>query len=262
MLDPLSKTVEEIQRVAKSCELHIFFGWLSEESQGPKVHWNTESGGDWNGFLDCAKAVSASVIYLNWAPFERFQVDEAVAEIEARLAEGDGSNDEKKETQKLLAKIREFGANVGLTCIIDIAFVSNGVVHLYQKTADWFSEFEELLPEDSDDKSEDRKPVDRATVDKWALALASDPNYFTSKQREYLLEKLAGDEFSKLPIFDVLRRAEIIFQEDFKGAAEQKLVDQVGLLREQGLNLNAIALKLGLSRDKVSGLVSSIPKKS
>jgi len=261
MVDALSKTVEEIRQVAKKGDLRIFFGWLSEENHLPGVHWNIEHGGDWKGFLDCAKAVSATVIYLNWAPFEQFQVDEAVTEIEAKLAESDGSNDERKETQRLLAKVREFGAKVGLTCIIDIAFLSNHVVHLYQETADWFSEFEELLPEETDDEPEARKSDDKATVDKWALALASDPRYFRSKEREYVLEKLAGNEFSKLPIFAVLRRAEIIFQEDFKDAAEQKLVEEVRQLREQGLNLNAIAHKLGLSRDRVSGLVSFISRK-
>ncbi len=98
-------------------------------------------------------------------------------------------------------------------------------------------------------------------MNKWALALASDPRYLTSKQREYLLEKLAGQEFSELPTFDVLRRAETIFQADFRQVAEEKLTDEIRRLREQGLNLNAIALKLGISRDRVSGLVSAIPNK-
>jgi len=148
-----------------------------------------------------------------------------------------------------------------LTCIIDLAFVSNSVVHIYQETANWFDEFEELLPEDEDDEDEGRTSIDKAMVNKWALALASDPMYLTSKQREYLLEKLAGQEFSKLPTFEVLRRAETIFQADFRQVAEEKLSDEIRQLREQGLNLNAIALKLGISRDRVSGLVSAIPKK-
>ncbi len=123
-----------------------------------------------------------------------------------------------------------------MTCIIDLAFVSNSVVHIYQETANWFDEFEELLPEDEDDEDEGRTSIDKAMVNKWALALASDPMYLT-------------------------RRAETIFQADFRQVAEEKLSDEIRQLREQGLNLNAIALKLGISRDRVSGLVSAIPKK-
>jgi len=260
MNDPLSKTLEEIRQVAENSGLHIFFGWLAEHNDSLAVHWNEDNGGDWKGFLGCAKAVSASILYLNWAPFEQFHVDDAVSEIESELTESEGRDDGTKDIKKLLNQIRAFETKVGLTCIIDLAFVSNGVVHIYQETADWFDEFEELLPEDEDDEQEERKPVDKATVNKWALALASDPQYLTSKQREYLLEKLAGQEFPKLPIFDVLRRAETIFQADFRQVAEEKLSDEIRQLREQGLNLNAVALKLGISRDRASGLVSAIPK--
>jgi len=261
MNDPLSKTLEEIRQVAKDSGLHVFFGWLAERNDAPAVHWNEDNGGDWKGFLGCARAVSARILYLNWAPFEQFQVDDAVSEIESELTESEGQDDETKETKKLLTQIRAYETKVGLICIIDLAFVSNGVVHFYQETVDWFHEFEELLPDDEDDEDEGRRPVDKATVSKWALALASDPRYLTSKQREYLLEDLAGQEFPKLPTFEVLRRADAIFQADFRKAAEEKLSDEIRGLREQGLNLNAIALKLGISRDRVSGLVSAIPNK-
>jgi hypothetical protein len=40
-----------------------------------------------------------------------------------------------------------------------LAFVANGVIHVYQETADWFDEFGELLPEEDEDEPE-QQPVD------------------------------------------------------------------------------------------------------
>jgi len=36
---------------------------------------------------------------LNWAPFEQFQVDDAVSEIESELTESEVPDDETKETK-------------------------------------------------------------------------------------------------------------------------------------------------------------------
>ncbi len=260
MNDPLSRTVEEIRQSAKSDGLCVFFGWLAEDKL-PTVHWNEDHGGDWKVFLECAKSLKAEAIYLNWAPFEQFQVDDAVSEIESELAENEGLDDETRSIKKRLDQIAEFKNKVGLTSVIDLAFVADGVVHIYQKTANWFNEFENLAPEDADDdEEEETKPADKATINKWATMLASNPNFITckdSRNREYLLEKIAGDEFPKLPAYEILTRAETIFHVEFRQAAEARLADEIRSLREQGLNVNAIALKLGMSRDRVSGLLSA-----
>ena len=253
MNDPLAKTVDKIREAAKSGGLQIFYGWLPEDEDRLTVHWNQDNGGDWKSFLDCAKAVSANILYLNWAPFEQFQIDDAVTEIESEVDEG-------SDETGVLGKLRAFNTKVGLTCVIDLAFVANGVVHIHQETPDWFTEFEDLLPEQSEDEPE-RKLPDKTTVNKWAATLASHPQYMNSRDREYLLEKLAGAEFPTLPVFEVLRRAATVFEMDFKQGAEEKLAEEVRQLREQGLNLNAIARKLGLSRDRASGLASMIPNK-
>ncbi len=260
MNDPLSRTVEEIRQSAKSDGLCVFFGWLVE-GKLPTVHWNEAHGGNWKVFLECAKSLKAETIYLNWAPFEQFQVDDAVSEIESKLAEDEEADDETRTIERRLDQIGEFKTKVGLTCVIDLAFVADGVVHIYQKTADWFNEFESLVPQDADDEEqEETKPADKATINKWATMLASNPNFIAckdSRNREYLLEKISGDEFPKLPTYEILTRAETIFHVEFRQAAEAKLADEIRHLREEGLNVNAIALKLGMSRDRVSGLLSA-----
>jgi hypothetical protein len=93
------------------------------------------------------------------------------------------------------------------------------------------------------------------------LAVASDTGYITCRgSRRPILEKIAGDEIENLRVYEVLSRAETIFQAEFREPAEEKLANEARALREQGLNLNAIALKLNISRDRASGMLSGSKK--
>jgi orotate phosphoribosyltransferase-like protein len=53
-----------------------------------------------------------------------------------------------------------------------------------------------------------------------------------------------------------LARADSIYQFEIKPKEEQRLRTEARRLREQGLNINAIAVNLGISKDRVSGLLS------
>lgn len=242
--------------------MRVFYAYLAEDSKIPSVHWNREHGGDWKKFLVCARTLGASVLYLNWAPFEQFEIDDSISKLESKMTEDD---EEDNEIKKLQSQVRGFQSKVGMTCVIDLAFVANGVVHVYQETADWFDEFGDLTGEDEeadDDEPEEKTVVSKEVLDKWATALASDPRYSTTKRHEYLLEKIAGGAFLELPVYDILRRAEAIFHVDFKQAAEEKLANEIQELRNQGFNMHAIAMKLGISQVRVSGLASLMtPKK-
>ena len=256
MSDPLERTVDEIRQTAGNMALGVFFGWMVADKV-PTVHWNQERGGDWRAFLECAKSLKAEVIYLNWTPFEEFQVDDAVSELESTITQNDGS--ELEGAKDRLSKITKFKKKVGLTCVIDLAFVASGVIHIYQKVADWFNEFESLAEELEDKDDEHERTVDKATITKWARLLAQDPKFIfsNSRQREYLLEKIAGNESAKLPLYEVLARADMIFNAEFKQNAEAKLAEEIQKLRQQGLNLGGIAQRIGISRDRVSSLLSA-----
>lgn len=260
MDDHLLKLVEQVKKAAESSEIRVFYGYLAEESSFTSVHWNSDHGGDWKSYLECAKALSVRVLYVNWAPFEQFEIDESIEALRSKPDQGE----QGKETEKAIAEIRQFQSKVGITCVVDLAFVANGVLHTFQETADWFDEFTDLAPSDDEDEGEaqDHKRINKAILEKWARDLASDPKYPVTKNHEYLLETIAGKDFESLPSYQVLSRAAVIYQEEYKEAADQRLAAEVRALRDQGLNLNAIAAKLGMSRDRVSGLLSlSVSKK-
>ena len=123
MNDLLLKTVQDIRRICKTDNLQIFYGWLTDEDNTLAVHWNRDNGGNCEKFLECAKSAGANILYLDWAPFEQFQIDEAVENLEAKLAEDEEQTDGSDETSGLVNQAHEFEAKVGLTCSIDLAFL-------------------------------------------------------------------------------------------------------------------------------------------
>jgi hypothetical protein len=258
MNDPLSKTLEEIRKEAEKSGVRIFNGALAEDNNVPTVYWSRENGGDWDMFFACAKTLNASILYVSWDSFEQSEIDDAVSKLESEITE---DHEEDRDTSNLLNEVRAFQPKVGLTRVIELVFVANGMVHYYQETADWSDEFDELISDEAGENGK-RKTASKAVVNKWAKALASDLKYSTIKQHEYLLEKLTGKEFPKLPVNEILRRAEMIFQVDFKQVAEEKLANEIQELRNQGFNMHAISMKLGISNERVSGLLSLMtPKK-
>ena len=261
-VDALLEVTGAIVKAAKGHGLVVFYGWAHGTSQ-KTVDWNEDHGGDWERFLDCAKAVGAKLVYVNWAPFEEFQVDEAVEHLEKSIGAGSAVGIEKADSVASRREIEAYRDKVGVTAVIDLAFVHEDIVHIHQCFADWFQAFEELtggLEEDSDESGDSfpEHVVDKALVKKWASELASHAKFGaarTGDQREFLLEKIAGGEIDTLPIGDILARADSIYQFEIKPKEDERLCIEAGRLREQGLNLSAIAMKLGISKDRVSGLL-------
>ena len=262
-VDELLEKVQAITSWAKAQELFVFYGWVDGSDQ-KTVHWNEEHGGDWQKFLECAKAVRTKMLYFNWASFDEFQVDEAVGHLERNIAGGNGAGFEQSNSPPSRREIEAYRDKVGMTAVIDLAFIHQDVVHIHQCFADWFRTFEELTEglEADSDETEDSFPervVDKALVKKWASELANHVKFGTARsgdQREFLLESIAGPEIDGLPIGDILARADSIYQFEIKPKEEEYLRGEARRLREQGLNINAIAVKLGISKDRVSGLLS------
>jgi hypothetical protein len=169
MNDPFLKKLEEIRKETEGGGTQIFYGHLAEHSNVPTVHWNEENGGDWKKFLVRAKALSPQILYMSWAPFEQFQIDEAISKLESQITEDE---EEDKETNKLLSEVRAFHSKVGITCFIELVFIANGVMHIYEESPDWFDEFVDLTSEDEDedDQIQKTKPISKAAMDKWATA--------------------------------------------------------------------------------------------
>ncbi len=253
--DPLLKTVEDICAYAQDLGLAIFYGFAVDEEED--IRWNEEHGGDWKKFLDTTKALGAKVLYLNWAPFEEFQVDEALEEVREAVHSSTSEGAEIEQREREIEKYRD---KVGLTAVVDLAFALDGVFHIHQIFPQWFLAFEELRPEEEEPEEEpEEKELDKTLVKKWATILANHPQFATCKtygQRQYLLESLAKDEYETLPVGHVVSRAESIYLLEVRPKDEERLRNEARKLRSQGMTINAIALRLGISKDRVSALVA------
>ena len=261
--DVLFEKAKAIVSLANTQGLVVFYGWAHGSDQ-KTVDWNEEHGGDCAKFLECAKAVDAKLLYLNWAPFEEFQIDEALERLEECTA---SEAEARTEIDSLPSRydIETYRDKVGVTAVLDLAFMSGEVVHTYQCFADWFQAFEDLTDalERESNENEDSFPehvVDKSLVRKWATELANHTKFGaarTGDQREFLLETIAGSEIDNLPVGDILARADSIYQFELKPKEEDRLRTEARRLREEGLNINAIAVRLGISKDRASGLLSS-----
>jgi hypothetical protein len=258
--DPLVKTIDQIREYAKSLDLIVFYSSIPNDERHT-VNWDEKHGGDWKAFLECAKSANTRIAYLHWESFEESEVDEALVALNNDAGD---SQSEIKQDKLQRSEIEQFREKVGLTAFLELAFISNGISHIYCKTAEWIPKFEDLTANDREtDKSEELEDngqkADPAAVKKWARELASHPKYSSCRsddQREFLLEQLAGEDVGALPLWQILRRAETIYLMEIKEKEEETLSTQARQLRDQGLNMNAIAKKLRISRDRVSGLLA------
>lgn len=257
--DPLIRVIEDIRAHAQKLDLVVFFGDLMGEEKA-EVHWNEEHGGNWERFLETAKALDTKLVYLNWDSFEELDVQEALQKLgETALKASEAGRIFEGEPRK--REIEKYRNKVGLIVMIELVFLFGDTLHIYQRSPDWFDAFEGLIPKEDEDE-EGRAPVqeaDRTVVDKWASMLASDPQFGKCKaynEREYLLEKLTKAEFAALPVPRVIGRAETIYQFDVRPKEDERLLAEARRLRTEGKNMAAIAQKLGISRERVSGLLA------
>ena len=72
-----------------------------------------------------------------------------------------------------------------------------------------------------------------------------------------MLESLAGEGCESLPTRAIFERAETLYLFEVRPVEDGRLQKEVRALRKGGANMNVIAQKLGISRDRVSGLLSS-----
>lgn len=258
--DTVLETLDEVFKWAKQQGFVLVYGWPHGSEEGA-VHWNEEHGGGWEPFLECAKALGARALYVNWAPFEGFQVDDALAAMGAQALEDDASDSDTAQIEERRRQIEEYRERVGLTAAIDLAFHCGGVWHRFQLAADWFATFSELTEEDEelDEGDLEESAADKAAVVKWASVLANAPEFGACKnhdQRGYLLEQLAGKEFDTLPVRDILRRAETLYVLEVRPRQEKRVREEATELRKQGLSVSQIAQKLAISRARVSALLA------
>ena len=260
--DVLLEMVAAIVGSAKEQGLVVFYGSLDGTDQ-KTVHWEEEHGGDWRKFLECAKDSGVKMVYVSWGRFEESQVDKVLEQLESNAFSQREPTLEHAASMPSRTEIEAYKSKTGLTMLVDAAFVHEGAAHFYQHLADWFQVFENLTEELEDSDESEEPPggrvVDKDLIKKWAAELANHAKFGTARtrgQREFLLENIAGVEFDTLPVVEILDRADSMYQFEIKEKEDQRIRAEALLLKGQGFNLSAIAQRLGIAKDRISGLLS------
>lgn len=254
--DPLLDAVREIQEYCELHRLNVFSGYLTREHETVAV-WNVTRSHDWKAFLEVAASRDVSLIYLDWVTFEEHFVDEALIRAEEILegAEADPQVDEYNR------ELEAFRAHAGLTGVVEIAFALDGVWHVFEWQAEWFTEFERCV-DAWDEGAVHPRRLPRARLHDLANQLVNHPKYQVCQskaQRRYVLEQLLGREFESVRASDVtavLDRAEAIFELEIKPLERSYLKQRARELKAQGLSIEAIAGSLGVSRAAAKALLA------
>ncbi len=252
--DRLLEMVGQIRAYARERELTLFYGYVGGGDDA--IQWNEEQGGGWREFVDCAKSLGARILYLNWAPFEEFQVADALEEAQALPAAAPGAA--ARDAASLSQEIEGYREKVGLTAVIDLAFLADGIFHTLEIEADWFRAFQELLPEGEGDEGVNDQAREQL-VRKWAPKLASAPEYArctTRGEQRHVLRKLAGAEYDGPAAEEILDEAKAIYELEVYPERARRLGKEARELKARGETLQGIAAKLGVSNWQVRKLLA------
>jgi hypothetical protein len=259
MKDDLQKIKDRLLSAVANEGIETFFG--SYPSEGVReIRWNSELEPDPSKFVGLAKSVGVKIIYINWVVFSTDDLEEAMIDEEELV-----DQEQTVVADEHNKKVSEFTQYVGRIASVRAGFFLSEVFHLYEREAEWYEDFADILgeienEEDSDDDSNDdpeQKLSDEALA--WADKLARDPSFGRTKgwsQHKYLLGKLAGPEVSALPVDAVILRAQTIYEVDVRPEEEKQLAEEIRQMKEGGMSIVAIAGKLDLSRERVQRLLA------
>jgi len=116
-----------------------------------------------------------------------------------------------------------------------------------------------FIEKDRDNAGEEAQDVAGYSVNDWAHKLAKHPRYGVCQDPDdamALLATLAGQEFDRLPVDDILERAGNVYFLSVKPKQEQQQQLEAHKLHKRGLKSNGIAQKLGISLQRVKKLLT------
>ncbi|MDA2910170.1 hypothetical protein MYX04_04445 [Nitrospiraceae bacterium AH_259_D15_M11_P09] len=115
------------------------------------------------------------------------------------------------------------------------------------------------IEKDRDNAGEETQDVAGYSVIDWAHKLANHPRYGVCQDSDdatALLATLAGQEFDRLPVDDILERAGNVYFLSVKPKQEQQQQLEAHKLHKRGLKVHGIAQKLGISLQRVKKLLT------
>jgi len=130
----------EIEAHLDQVELPVFFGYHRMPDPLVQVSWDTIRQPDYRLFLRAARQAGAKVIIFHQEAFALDKIDEALDQLEAC----DLAREEKRNYEN---RLRQLQAYEGFTCLLELSFVLDGHVYLFEQHTDWYEAFTDLVSE-------------------------------------------------------------------------------------------------------------------
>jgi hypothetical protein len=269
--DKLISVIEEIQKWCKTNDIICFIGSTQDE---PYIiySYEKESNNEWSKFLQIAKKLNVNIIVLEKEinllktlyDFVFEQIIEDV-ELDSRM---------KERYQNALA-------HDGEIALIKLTFHYNDICYKFSVTSDWYIDFHfasKEVEEPSDDETEEDNSENRTSsvvnpqnetiqrrlseqeVEEFARKAIENKEFIKSKSRiqkqeiiKKMLKESLGEEYSESSYhyWNVIRRAEEIFEMEIRPKLESEIKQKVLELKAQGLKKVEIRSKLDISQGMV-----------
>jgi hypothetical protein len=145
----------EIDRYLKEHNFLVFHGYSRRYYNQSQTVWNTAQNQDFKAFLNVAKGLEVKLIVVYTQQFTTDAIDDNIETISSTGLE----YDEQRAYEK---RLRELSVYEGFTCTVELSFVFEGAVYIFELQTEWYREFMDILEEldESDqDTDDDEDPL-------------------------------------------------------------------------------------------------------
>ncbi len=130
----------EIEAHLEQAELPVFYGYHRMPDALVQVSWDTERQPDYKLFLRAARQAGARVIIFHQEALSMDQIDDALD----RLEDSELTREEKRNYE---TRLRQLQAYEGFTCSLELSFVLDGRVYIFEQHTDWYEAFADTVAE-------------------------------------------------------------------------------------------------------------------
>jgi hypothetical protein len=255
--DPLEQLIERTRRWAKEHSLHALEGFVEETGNLPVVLYNEEGESSLEGFLTVAHAFGAEVIFLNITRLSREDWQKSVVSYE-------DAEDLSERTESRLRAAQKLEKLIGSVAAVELRVVTKKpqLLMKYDRFSEWFGVIYASSKDTLDEEFEDEEdPKTRALIEELGRVVASDRRYQNARndiQRRSAVGKIlkADPRHRKVELWQILDSAKEIYEAEYRASHEEWLVEEANRLKREGLKRAEIAVRLGISINRVRDLLS------
>jgi len=255
--DPLERLIAQIRGWAKEHCVRILEGFVEQDGDHLVVLYNEEAESSLDNLLAAALDLETAVLVLNITRLSR-------EEWEASLQQYANVEDPSEQQRADLRIVRKLEGAIGWVAAVEMRILTKQPQLLlkYDRFAEWFDLIYASEEDRGDENFEDAdESVNEELLEEFGRTVASDRGYQNSRndiQRNAAVTRLLGKNarLKEVERWQILQSASEIYQAEFRASHEALLVEEANRLRKEGLKKSDIAVRLGVSFNRVRDLLS------